>query len=126
MVTGPELMRQVHLDTYGEEDQHVEAALELRRRWLRVHSELDSGGTLYVEKEGVVSDQINVVMIAWRPLDWDNDFDWKLIKLHLSDDRSYPPERYDWLVAWLAGDRILFQPHALCLLNPYTLPVESL
>ena len=126
MVTSPELMRQVHLDTYGEDDTRVEQALELRRRWLSVYPESGWGGSLWLEKKGVISEPIETVMIAWRSLNLSDYLDRKLIEMSLEDSRYYPPERYNVLVARLEGDRIVFWPHTLSLLDPYTLPVESL
>lgn len=124
MVTGPELLRQLHVETYGDADPHATAALELRKLWLSVHSELDPGGTLWVEREGVTDLANGAVMLAWRPLDVnDAEDDWELVKACLNDPaRDFLPERYDWLMVALSGDRLVVIPHALKLLTPYEVP----
>ena len=123
-----EMHRQAHLEVHGDADPHVEAALELRKRWLSVHSDLSPGGTLWLEKEGITTVAGGHVMIAWRPLDTERDpQDWEIVKHYLCNEEvDLLPERYDWLVATLSGDQVTVFPHALCLLTPYVLPTDAL
>ena len=130
MATGPEIMRQVHLETMGDDDavaQRYEQGLELRKRWLSVYSALAPGGQLYTEKPGVATVPIEGVIIAWRELEYDVEYDWELVKSYISYRQTfYVAEQPDWLIAYLNGDQIVFGPHALKLLDPYILPEEVL
>ena len=125
MVTTPEMMRQVHLESYGEtEDPRVSEAVELFNRWSSVHSMTDEGGDVYVERSGVTDLAEGRVMIAWRPLNTEMSAeDWEIVKYCVNDaTRDFLPEPYDWLMASLSGDRLVIIPHSMRLLEPFNMP----